>query len=90
MIGSCAKVLNPLTRLNPFSHRGVNLKTMRAYHIRLNFQELWNQTLENAEAFLEKWYFWATHSRLEPIKQAAYTNQTSLEWYSQMVQIENQ
>jgi transposase len=26
-----------------------------------------------AEAFLKKWFFWATHSRLEPIKQAAYT-----------------
>lgn len=51
----------------------LNLKTIRAYHIRLNFQELWNQTPENAEAFLKKWYFWATHSRLEPIKEAAYT-----------------
>jgi transposase len=51
----------------------LNLKTMRAYHIRLNFQELWNQTVEYAERFLNKWYFWATHSRLEPIKEAAYT-----------------
>ena len=51
----------------------LNLKTMRAYHIRLNFQELWNQTVEDAELFLKKWYFWATHSRLEPIKEAAYT-----------------
>ena len=22
---------------------------------------------------MKKWYFWATHSRLEPIKKAAYT-----------------
>lgn len=51
----------------------LNLKTMRAYHIRLNFQAFWNQTSEDAEAFLKKWYFWATHSRLEPIKEAAYT-----------------
>lgn len=51
----------------------LNLKTMRAYHIRLNFQELWNQTIEDAECFLKKWYFWVTHSRLEPIKEAAYT-----------------
>jgi transposase len=51
----------------------LNLKTMRAYHIRLNFQELWNQTAQEAEIFLKKWYFWATHSRLEPIKEAAYT-----------------
>nr|CBX28997.1 hypothetical protein N47_P17020 [uncultured Desulfobacterium sp.] len=27
----------------------------------------------SAETFLNKWYFWATHSRLEPIKKAAYT-----------------
>ncbi|GAB6147324.1 ISL3-like element ISMac21 family transposase [Desulfocicer niacini] len=51
----------------------LNLKTARAYHIKLNFQEFWTQTPENAEAFLKKWYFWATHSKLEPVKQAAYT-----------------
>jgi hypothetical protein len=37
------------------------------------FQEFWNQPLEQAEGFLKKWYFWATHSRIEPIKEAAYT-----------------
>lgn len=51
----------------------LNLKTARAYHIRLNFQELWNQPVDHAETFLKKWYFWATHSHLEPIKEAAYT-----------------
>lgn len=51
----------------------LNLKTSRAYHIRLNFQELFSQPPHLAEAFLKKWYFWATHSRLEPIKKAAYT-----------------
>jgi transposase len=51
----------------------LNLKTARAYHIRLNFQEFWNQPLQEAEIFLKRWYFWATHSRLEPIKEAAYT-----------------
>jgi len=51
----------------------LNLKTSRAYHIRLNFQELFSQPPQMAEAYLKKWYFWATHSRLEPIKQAAYT-----------------
>jgi len=51
----------------------LNLKTSRAYHIRLNFQQLFKQPTEQAEAFLKKWYFWATHSRLEPIKEAAYT-----------------
>ena len=51
----------------------MNLKTMRAYQIRLNFQEFRNQPLEQAEGFLKKWYYWATHSRIEPIKEAAYT-----------------
>ncbi len=51
----------------------LNLKTSRAYHIRLNFQQFFDQPTEDAEAFLKKWYFWATHSRLEPIKEAAYT-----------------
>jgi len=59
--------------LESLQMKKLNLKTMRAYHIRLNFQELWNQTVEDAECFLKKWYFWATHSRLEPIKEAAYT-----------------
>ena len=51
----------------------LNLKTSRAYHIKLNFQELYQQPAEFAETFLKKWYFWATHSRLEPIINAAYT-----------------
>lgn len=50
-----------------------NLKTMRAYHIRLNFQEFFELPPKEAEAFLKKWYYWATHSRLEPIIEAAYT-----------------
>ena len=59
--------------LDELTVKKLNLKTSRAYHIRLNFQELFNQPPHMAEAFLKKWYFWATHSRLEPIKQAAYT-----------------
>jgi transposase len=51
----------------------LNLKTMRAYHIRLNFQDFFTQPLETAEIFLKKWYFWATHSRLQPIIDASYT-----------------
>ena len=61
------------TILEELNVKKLNLKTVRAYHIRLNFQELWNQTSRDAETFLKKWYFWATHSHLEPIKEAAYT-----------------
>jgi transposase len=47
-----------------------NLKTGRAYRIRA-FQELYLQPAKNAEAFLKKWYWWATHSRLPPIIEVA-------------------
>ena len=59
--------------LDQLTIKKLNLKTSRAYHIRLNFQELYQQPAATAEIFLKKWYFWATHSRLEPIKEAAYT-----------------
>jgi len=60
-------------RLEDLKLKDLNLKTMRAYQLRLNFQELWVQPPDQAERFLNKWYYWATHSRLEPIKEAAYT-----------------
>jgi transposase len=51
-----------------------HLKTARAYQIRLAFQELYEQhDIEAGEAFLKRWYFWATHSRLPPIIDAART-----------------
>ncbi len=50
------------------------LKTARAYQIRLAFQDLYTEdSPESAEAYLTKWYFWATHSRLPPMIDAAYT-----------------
>lgn len=51
----------------------LNLKTARAYHLRLNFQEFYQQPLDQAEAYLKRWFFWATHSRLEPMVKVAYT-----------------
>ena len=48
------------------------LKTGRAYRIKLALQELFNQSdREAGEAFLRRWYFWATHSRLGPVIDAA-------------------
>jgi transposase len=50
------------------------LKTARAYQIKLAFQELYQQkTPKKAAAFLKRWHFWATHSRLPPIIEAART-----------------
>lgn len=52
----------------------LNLKSIRALHIRENFQEIYKASSEDEfEELLKKWYFWATHSRLEPIKAAANT-----------------
>src|SRR3954453_20400823 len=51
-----------------------HLKTARAYRIRLAFQELYDQpTTDAATVFLKNWYFWAPHSRLPPIIDAART-----------------
>ena len=50
-----------------------HLKTARAYQIRLAFQDLYDQPSEAAVSFLKRWYFWATHSRLEPMIDAAHT-----------------
>ena len=55
---------------------GLNLKTMKALNIREAFQQIYQApTAEMFDKLLRKWYFWATHSRIEPIKEAAYTIQ---------------
>ena len=55
------------------SLKNMNWKTIRATHIKINFQELYAQPQEAAEEFLKKWYFWATHSRIPQIIGAAKT-----------------
>jgi transposase len=52
----------------------LDTRTGKAYQIKLTLQRLWNYTNRaEAEAFLKRWYFWATHSRLEPVTEAAKT-----------------
>lgn len=68
----------------------LNLKTVRAYHIRENFQEIYyEKTREEFEKGLKKWYFWATHSRIEAMKEAAYTIKRHwsgvLRWYDSRI-----
>lgn len=51
-----------------------NLKTVKAYNIKLSLQEFWNsQNRRRATKYLKKWYFWATHSRLNPVVEVANT-----------------
>ena len=52
----------------------LDTRTGKAYQIKLTLQRLWNYTNRTeAESFLKWWYFWATHSRLEPLIEAAKT-----------------
>lgn len=52
----------------------LNEKLFRALSLREAFQQLYAASTENDfEVLLKRWYFWATHSRLEPMKKAAKT-----------------
>ena len=53
---------------------GLNFKTMKAYHIREAYQQIYKaKTPKIFEQMLIKWYFWATHSRLSQMIKAART-----------------
>lgn len=55
---------------------GLNLKTMKALNIREAFQQIYQAPSPKMFVkLLKKWYFWATHSRIKPIMEAAYTIQ---------------
>ena len=52
----------------------MNLKTARAYNLRLAFQDIYAEPSRAwAEFVLDQWYSWARRSRLEPMKQVALT-----------------
>jgi transposase len=52
----------------------LNLRTLRAMHIRENFQSLYaGMDKAEFELGLRKWYWWATHSRIKEIREAAKT-----------------
>jgi transposase len=52
----------------------LHLETARVHQIRLAFQDLYDQpSADTGAGFLKKWYFWATHSRLPPVIDAAHT-----------------
>jgi len=51
-----------------------HLKTARAWAMKESLRDLWNYTRKGwALAHFKRWYFWATHSRLEPVIKAART-----------------
>jgi transposase len=50
------------------------LKTARAWAIKESLRHFWEYVYpKNAETYFKKWYFWATHSRLGPVIDAAKT-----------------
>lgn len=51
----------------------INLKSHRAWLLKEFFREFWNYTsTESAKIFLNKWFWWATHSRLKPMRDFAW------------------
>ncbi|MBD3376284.1 ISL3 family transposase [candidate division KSB1 bacterium] len=54
--------------------RSLDLNVCRARAIKDNLRNLWNyKSIGWIERFFNRWYFWATHSRLKPIISAAKT-----------------
>ncbi len=54
--------------------QGLDLKVSRGWAIKENLRNLWNYLRMGwALKFFKRWYFWATHSRLRPIIEAAKT-----------------
>ena len=66
------------------------LKSYRALRIREAFQEIYKaESKDTFEVLLNKWYFWATHSRLVPIKTVAKMIKSHwsgiLSWFSSRI-----
>ena len=65
--------------------KDLNLKTMRAYQIRLNFQEFRNQPLEQAEGFLKKLVLLGNPQPDRTNQRGRLYHKTSLEWGDELV-----
>ena len=51
----------------------LNLRCNRAWLLKETFREFWNYKSRGwAQKFLKKWFWWATHSRLAPIRDFAW------------------
>src|SRR5664279_1752887 len=76
-------------QIQTFDFTRCHLKTTRAYQIRLVFQDLYIQAPEDAEYYLKRWYFWATHSRIQPIIDVAKTIRAHqdgiLRWFTSQI-----
>jgi transposase len=63
-----------IEQLNRIKLSGSRLKRIRALQIRESFQDTYQAPTKASFVFLlKKWYFWASHSRLEPMIVTAKT-----------------
>lgn len=55
--------------------KAVSAKTGKAWAIKESLRELWQgeRTPEECNDYFQNWFWWATHSRLQPIRKAAHT-----------------
>jgi len=52
----------------------MDIQTLKAYNLRQSFQKIYKATTEDEFiTYLDKWYYWATHSQIEPIINVAKT-----------------
>jgi transposase len=59
--------------------RKMKLKTSRAWAIKEALRPFWDYSYpKNAEKYFKRWYFWAAHSRLDPMIGAAKTLKSHL------------
>jgi transposase len=60
--------------------RTKDLRVCRAWAIKENIRHLWDYRYEaHMRRYFQRWYFWATHSRLAPVIKAANTLKTHLD-----------
>jgi transposase len=51
----------------------MNLKIVKAYLLKELFRNLWGYTSKTwAKKYLQRWFWWATHSRIKPIRDFAW------------------
>jgi transposase len=74
-----AAALTGTARTRLRSLRDTGLKTARAWQMKETLRDWWDYRSRGwAERFWKRWYFWATHSRLAPMIEAAKTIQRHL------------
>ena len=65
--------LTPKQRFRLNSLERMNLKINRAYLLKERFRDLWSyKTKPWARKHLKQWFWWATHSRLKPLREFAW------------------